>query len=98
MDPILLNGQLRRVSLQLERFQQTGGAAGRAAGEMRAKHLINLLPNALLVSNAALHREKAAADADHRILCQKVLTEQHLVEVFVLHPAGRFISFHLRPP
>ena len=97
MDPILLNGQLRRVSLQLERFQQTGGAAGRAARKMRAQHLIDLLANALFISNAALHREKAAADADHRILCQKVFTKQHLVEVLVLHPAGRFISFHLRP-
>ena len=98
MDSILLNGQLLRVGLQPERFQQGGGAAGRAARKMRAQHLIDLLANAFFISNAALHGEKAAADADHRILCQKVLTEQHLVEVLVLHPARRFISFHVIPP
>ena len=67
VDAILLNGQLRRVGLQPERFQKAGGAASRAAGEVRAQHLIDLLANALFVSNAALHGEKAAVHADHRV-------------------------------
>ncbi len=67
MDPILLNGQLLRVCLQPERFQKSGGAASRAARKMRAQHLVNLLANALFVSNAALHREKATVHADHRV-------------------------------
>ena len=98
MDPILLNGQLRRVSLQLERFQQTGGAASRAARKMRAQHLIDLLANAFFVGNATLHGEKAAVHADHRVRRQKVLAEQDFVEVLILHPARRFISFHVIPP
>ena len=65
MNPVFLNGQLRRVGFQPERFQQACGAAGRAARKMRAQHLIDLLANALFVSNAALHREKAAVHADH---------------------------------
>ena len=85
MNTVLLNGQFWRVGLQPERFQKGGGAASRATGEMRAKHLINLLPNALLVSNAALHREKVAADTDHRVRRQKVLAEQDFVEVLILH-------------
>ena len=67
VDAILLNGQLRRVGFQPERFQKGGGAASRAARKMRAQHLINLLADALFVSNAALHREKAAVHADHRV-------------------------------
>ena len=67
VDAILLNGQLLRVGLQPERFQQACGAAGGAAGEVRAQHLIDLLADALFVSNAALHGEKAAVHADHRV-------------------------------
>ena len=67
MDAILLNGQLRRVGLQPERFQQACGATGRAARKMRAQHLIDLLANAFFVSNAALHGEEAAVHADHRV-------------------------------
>ena len=36
VDAILLNGQLRRVGFQPERFQKSGGAASRAARKMRA--------------------------------------------------------------
>ena len=67
VDAVFLNGQLRRVSLQPERLQKGGGAASRAARKMRAQHLIDLLANALFVSNAALHGEKAAVHADHRV-------------------------------
>ena len=67
MNTVLLNGQLRRVGFQPERFQKGGGAASRAARKMRAQHLIDLLADALFVSNAALHGEKAAVHADHRV-------------------------------
>ena len=98
VDAILLNGQLRRVGFQPERFQKSGGAASRAARKMRAQHLVDLLADALFVSNAALHGEKAAVHADHRVRRQKVLAEQDFVEVLILHPAWRFISFHVIPP
>ena len=98
MNTVFLNGQLRRVRLQPERFEKTCGAASRAARKMRAQHLVDLLADALFISNAAFHGEEAAANADHRVLGQKVLTKQHLVEVLVLHPAGRFIPFHICPP
>ena len=67
VNTVFLNGQLRRVGFQPERFEKTCGAARRAAREMRAQHLIDLLANALFISNAALHREKAAVHADHRV-------------------------------
>ena len=65
---------------------------------MRAEHFVNLLADALLISDAAIRSEKAAADAYHRVHRQKILTEQHLVEVLVLHPARRFNFVHMRPP
>ena len=84
VDAILLNGQLLRVGLQLQRFQKSGGAARRAARKMRAQHLVDLLADALFVRDAAFHGEKAAVHADHRVRRQKVLAEQNFVEVLVL--------------
>ena len=98
VNPILVQGQVRRVGFQLQHFQQTGGAFCKTAAEMRAEHFVNLLADALLIGDAAIHGEKAAADTYHRVRRQKILAEQHLVEVLILYPARRFSFVHVRPP
>ena len=98
VNPILVQGQVRRIGFQLKHFQQAGGAFCKTAAEMRAKHFVNLLADALLIGNTTIHGEEVAADAYHGVRRQKILTEHHLVEVLVLHPARCFSFVHVRPP
>ena len=98
VNPILVQGQVRRIGFQLQHFQKAGGAFRKTAGEMWAEHFINLLADALLIGNTTIHGEEVAADAYHGVRRQKILTEHHLVEVLVLHPARCFNLVHTYPP
>lgn len=98
VNPILVQGQVRHIGFQPQHFQKARGTFCKATAEMRAEHFVNLLADALLIGDAAIHGEKAAADAYHGVRCQKILAEQHLVEVLVLHPTRRFSFVHVRPP
>ena len=91
MNPILLNRQIRFISFQLDHLQQPRRALGKSAAQIRAEHFIDFPADALLVVDASLGSKKTAADTLHRMRFQKILAEQHLVDLLAVKPERQLI-------
>ena len=57
------------------------------------KLVVDQLFQLALVGDALVHRKEGSLHADHRVLCQKLLTEQDLVDLLPVKPLRQLCYF-----
>ena len=98
MDAVRLNGQRRRIRLQLDAGQQICHDFGQAGGQHAGDFLQNKIADLSLVLNQPVYREQPPAHTFHGVLLQKLLAEQHLIDVSAVVPVRPRLRCHIHLP
>ena len=100
MDAVRLNGQRRRIRLQLDAGKQICHNFGQSGGQNSGDFLQNEIADLPLILNEAIHGEQPPAHTFHGVLLQKLLAEQHFIDVFAVVPVRPRLRCccHFRPP
>ena len=97
VDAVRLDGQRRRIGLQLDAGKQIRHDFGQTGGQHTGDFLQNEIANLPLVLNQPIHREQPPTYTFHGVLVQKLLAEQHFIDVSAVVPVRprlKSVSFH----
>ena len=95
VDAVRFNRQRRRIRLQLDAGKQICYDFGQAGGQNSGDFLQNEIADLPLILNEAIHGEQPPAHTFHGVLLQKLLAEQHFIDVFAVVPVRPRLRCHI---
>lgn len=98
MDAVRLNGQRRRIRLQLDAGQQICHNFGQSGGQNSGDFLQNEITDLPFVLDETVNREQPPAHTFHGVLVQKLLAEQHFIDVSAVVPVRPRLRCHIHLP
>ena len=98
MDAIRLNGQRRRIRLQLDAGKQICHNFGQPGGQNSGDFLQNEIADLSLVLDQPVHGEKPPTHTFHGVLVQKLLAEQHFIDMPAIVPVRPRLRCHFHLP
>ena len=98
MDAVGFNGQRRRIRLQLDAGKQICHNFGQSGGQNSGDFLQNEITDLPFVLDETVHREQPPAHTFHGVLLQKLLAEQHLIDVSAVVPVRPRLRCHIHLP
>ena len=98
MDAVGFNGQRRRIRLQLDAGKQICHNFGQPGGQNSGDFLQNEIADLSLVLDQPVHGEKPPTHTFHGVLVQKLLAEQHFIDVSAVVPVRPRLRCHIHLP